>query len=109
LAAPADNGKSLPARDLVALGHHARRAIDRPAKSDANAFDRVLLQKPSDRGFDLLNNAGRAAADIDIVPHEGRQLPATGVTPAQLELRTADFDAQEHCVIARENPSVPRI
>src|SRR5262245_7839100 len=88
----------------MTLRCHARGAIHRSAEANAHSPHIMLFNQPRRNTFNLLQNACRASSRINIQPYECSQLAATTVAHAQLQLRTADFDAQIHaCYLSPES------
>ena len=72
---------------------HTGCAINRPAESNANSLDIVLLDQPRRGGLNLLQNARRATPRVDVQVHQRGQLLSAAISYTELQLSTADFDA----------------
>ena len=101
-AAPIDQRKPLPAVDVMALGDHAARRIDRAAEADADGRHVVPRGQRAGGRFDLLENADGAAAGPHVETLDRRQRSIVRAH-AELQLGAADFDAQveRSCVAKR--------
>ena len=80
----------------MALDDPAGQAIDRPAETEGDGLDAVLVDQRGGELLDLPADALGAVGGDNRRPLQGRQPAAIGRPHAKLQFRTADFNAEEH-------------
>ena len=85
--------KACPAVDLVGKGNAPRPPVDRSAEADSHRLGR--FRKLRQRLFNVRQNAGCPQRRINVEPKAVDDAPV-GVARDELQLGTANFDAQIH-------------
>jgi hypothetical protein len=93
---PLYNWESIPAFDMVAFPNCTRNRIDRAAKAKSDSLRPKLLDQRLRCFNDLLEDALRSVAAIDVASNEPRQPWLFAIADAELKLGAANFNAEVH-------------